>query len=245
MKNADVRSRQALVGGVSLLVATVLFGGVFGYLGATFDYPAVLERPADVVLPALLGLGTIGRAVWLLYALIPLLLVPTARGVAALTDERRGRIVRWLATLSAVSMLTGLMRWPTLNWGLAQAWSGASVEARASMAAQFAAANLYLGNVIGEFAGELFLNAFFVMATLVLTSGGRRRWLLATGVGAEIQRPLATVVVGGLLTSTVLTLLILPSVYPLFTRRSGRASGDGSQSVNSVPTLAPGGGEAT
>ncbi|MFN7917376.1 MAG: hypothetical protein U0Q55_18670 [Vicinamibacterales bacterium] len=185
MKNADVRSRQALVGGLSLLVATVLFGVVFGYLGATFDYPAVLERPADVVLPALLGLGTIGRAVWLLYALIPLLLVPTARGVAALTDERRGRIVRWLATLSAVSMLTGLMRWPTLNWGLAQAWSGASVEARASMAAQFAAANLYLGSVIGEFAGELFLNAFFVMATLVLTSGGRRRWLLATGVGAS------------------------------------------------------------
>ena len=42
---------------------------------------------------------------------------------------------------------------------------------------------------------------------------------LATGVGAEVQRPLATVVVGGLVTSTILTLLILPSLYPWLTRR--------------------------
>lgn len=185
MNHADDRSRRALVGGVSLIVATVLFGAVFSYLGMTFDYPAVLDRPADIVLPALLGLGAAGRAVWLLYALIPLLLIPTARGVAALTDERRGRIAMWLATLSAVSMLIGLMRWPTLNWGLAQAWGGASDEARAAMAARFAAGNLYLGNVIGEFAGELFLNAFFLAATLVLTSGGRRRWLLGAGVAAS------------------------------------------------------------
>ena len=37
---------------------------------------------------------------------------------------------------------------------------------------------------------------------------------MAQGVGAEVQRPLATVVVGGLCTSTALTLLILPSLYP-------------------------------
>ena len=38
--------------------------------------------------------------------------------------------------------------------------------------------------------------------------------VLARGVGAEVQRPLATVVVGGLVTSTLLTLVILPSLYP-------------------------------
>ncbi len=38
--------------------------------------------------------------------------------------------------------------------------------------------------------------------------------MLASGVGAEVQRPLATVVVGGLVTSTLLTLVILPSLYP-------------------------------
>jgi cobalt-zinc-cadmium resistance protein CzcA len=40
--------------------------------------------------------------------------------------------------------------------------------------------------------------------------------LLATGVGAEIQRPLATVVVGGIITCTVLTLFILPVVCQHF-----------------------------
>lgn len=46
---------------------------------------------------------------------------------------------------------------------------------------------------------------------------------LATSAGAEVQRPLATVVIGGLITSTLLTLLVLPSLYKwLGTRRSRR-----------------------
>ena len=40
--------------------------------------------------------------------------------------------------------------------------------------------------------------------------------LFSTGVGSEVQRPLATVVVGGLVTSTFLTLLVLPSLYKWF-----------------------------
>ena len=43
--------------------------------------------------------------------------------------------------------------------------------------------------------------------------------LLAGGTGSEIQKPLATVVVGGLVTSTLLTLLIIPSVYGWFEKR--------------------------
>jgi cobalt-zinc-cadmium resistance protein CzcA len=43
--------------------------------------------------------------------------------------------------------------------------------------------------------------------------------LFATGAGSEIQKPLATVVVGGLFTSTLLTLLIIPSVYGWFEER--------------------------
>jgi cobalt-zinc-cadmium resistance protein CzcA len=39
---------------------------------------------------------------------------------------------------------------------------------------------------------------------------------LATSAGAEVQRPLATVVIGGLVTSTLLTLLVLPAVYARF-----------------------------
>ncbi|MCX6178707.1 MAG: CusA/CzcA family heavy metal efflux RND transporter [Chlorobiales bacterium] len=44
--------------------------------------------------------------------------------------------------------------------------------------------------------------------------------LLASGAGSEIQKPLATVVVGGLITSTLLTLLIIPSVYSWFEKKS-------------------------
>ncbi len=47
--------------------------------------------------------------------------------------------------------------------------------------------------------------------------------LLAGGMGSEIQKPLATVVVGGLITSTLLTLLIIPSVYSWFEKREVEA----------------------
>jgi cobalt-zinc-cadmium resistance protein CzcA len=43
--------------------------------------------------------------------------------------------------------------------------------------------------------------------------------LYATGPGSEVQRPLATVVVGGLLTSTFLTLVVLPTLYRWFEGR--------------------------
>ncbi len=41
---------------------------------------------------------------------------------------------------------------------------------------------------------------------------------IATGAGAEVQRPLATVVIGGIISSTILTLLVLPALYVLFRR---------------------------
>jgi cobalt-zinc-cadmium resistance protein CzcA len=45
---------------------------------------------------------------------------------------------------------------------------------------------------------------------------------LATGTGAEVQRPLATVVIGGLITSTALTLLVLPAITALAQRWMAR-----------------------
>jgi cobalt-zinc-cadmium resistance protein CzcA len=43
--------------------------------------------------------------------------------------------------------------------------------------------------------------------------------MLATGMGAEVQKPLATVVIGGVFTSTLLTLIVLPVLYDLFVER--------------------------
>jgi cobalt-zinc-cadmium resistance protein CzcA len=42
---------------------------------------------------------------------------------------------------------------------------------------------------------------------------------LSTSVGAEVQKPLATVVIGGLIISTALTLFVLPVLYTLFTKK--------------------------
>jgi heavy metal efflux system protein len=59
-----------------------------------------------------------------------------------------------------------------------------------------------------------------VLMTTFSTVFGVLPLLLATGPGAEIQRPLATVVVGGLLTSTLVTLIVLPLVYQTLLERS-------------------------
>jgi heavy metal efflux system protein len=52
-----------------------------------------------------------------------------------------------------------------------------------------------------------------VLTTALVASLGFLPMALATGAGAEVQKPLATVVIGGLVSSTLLTLLVLPSVY--------------------------------
>jgi len=51
--------------------------------------------------------------------------------------------------------------------------------------------------------------------TALVASLGFVPMALATGTGAEVQRPLATVLIGGLITSTTLTLLVLPALYSL------------------------------
>ncbi len=57
-----------------------------------------------------------------------------------------------------------------------------------------------------------------VLMTALVASLGFIPMALATSAGAEVQRPLATVVIGGLITSTLLTLLILPTLYGWFER---------------------------
>lgn len=183
------RRNRVFIGGMSLVAATVLFAAVFTYLAVRFDYPDVLDRSAGEVFPALLALGGPGRLVWALYGVIPLLLVPTARGVHALMAAKRPRLARvatWLALGSAIAMMLGLLRWPTLNWVMAQQWLTASPDVRGVLATRFDTANLLLGNVIGEFVGELLLNGFFLIASVGLAATHKRRtWVLVAGALAS------------------------------------------------------------
>lgn len=63
-----------------------------------------------------------------------------------------------------------------------------------------------------------------VLATAITDAVGFIPMAISTGVGAEVQRPLATVVVGGVITSTLLTLIVLPILYQIFSFSSTKDS---------------------
>jgi cobalt-zinc-cadmium resistance protein CzcA len=64
-----------------------------------------------------------------------------------------------------------------------------------------------------------------VLMTALVAALGFVPMAFNTGIGSEVQRPLATVVIGGILSSTLLTLLVLPALYSLAHRVAGRAPG--------------------
>jgi cobalt-zinc-cadmium resistance protein CzcA len=67
-----------------------------------------------------------------------------------------------------------------------------------------------------------------VLMTALVASLGFVPMALSTSAGAEVQRPLATVVIGGLITSTALTLLVLPTLYAwIESQRKTRESNEG------------------
>ena len=72
-----------------------------------------------------------------------------------------------------------------------------------------------------------------VLMTALVAALGFVPMAIATGTGAEVQRPLATVVIGGILSSTALTLLVLPALYRIFHREK-----DGESTVSARVALA-------
>jgi cobalt-zinc-cadmium resistance protein CzcA len=70
-----------------------------------------------------------------------------------------------------------------------------------------------------------------VLMTALVASLGFVPMAIATGPGAEVQRPLATVVIGGIISSTILTLLVLPALYVLFRRESEPAKAAPSEPI--------------
>lgn len=173
-------------GGAALAGGALAFMGVFAYLAANFHYPEVLDGPAATVLPALLATGTTGRMVWVLYALLPLIWLPA--GVAAyeaLAPAARGvmRLALLCAAMAALTMMLGLMRWPSIHWHLALAWGAAGPGEQAVLAALFDGLNVYLGNYLGEFLGELSFSCFFALTAVAwLRSPGAARWVGVLGL---------------------------------------------------------------
>jgi hypothetical protein len=183
-------SGTILAGGIALVGGALAFLGVFAYLAARFNYPAVLDGSAGDVLPALLATGPAGRAAWALYGVLPLVFLPAGvSAFEALRERAAGpmRVGALFALVAAVSMALGLMRWPSVHWELARAWGAAGEGERTALAAVFDGLNRYLGNFIGEFLGELSFSVFFVLSGVALLRHQRApRWLgwwgIATGV---------------------------------------------------------------
>jgi hypothetical protein len=179
-----------LAGGIALIGGALAFLGVFSYLAARFHYPEVLDGSAQDVLPALLATGGTGRAAWALYSVLPLVFIPAGiSAFEALRERAAGpmRVGALFAFLAAVSMMLGLMRWPSVHWELAHAWDASGDGERLVLTALFDGLNLYLGNYIGEFIGELSFSVFFVLSGVGLLRHPRApRWLgwwgLATGI---------------------------------------------------------------
>jgi uncharacterized protein DUF4386 len=174
-------------GGVALIAGAMAFLGVFTFLAARFDYPAVLDGSAAEVLPNLLATGTTGRAVWAVYGFLPIIWIPA--GVAAfhaLRSVREGsaRVGMQFAMIAAISMMLGLLRWPSIHWMLAEAYTRAGGPERTAIATVFAGLNSYLGNYIGEFLGELSVSLFFLLSALAMLAraSGFPRWMGYLGV---------------------------------------------------------------
>ena len=72
------------------------------------------------------------------------------------------------------------------------------------------------------------------LMTALVASLGFVPMALSTGAGAEVQRPLATVVIGGVITSTFLTLILLPVLYDWMEGRRSRASRNSTSPLNAV-----------
>jgi hypothetical protein len=174
------------LGGVALIVGALAFMAVFAFLAARFDYPAVLDGPASSVLPSLLATGLTGRAAWALYGFLPLVWLPAGVGAYhALRATHPGAMLLALqfALLSAVSMMLGLLRWPSIHWRLAELYVAADPAQQRVLGAMFDGLNAYLGNYLGEFLGELSFSAFFVLSAWALLRSRRTsRWVALAGL---------------------------------------------------------------
>ena len=172
-------------GGCSFIIGALAFVVVFSYLAANFDYPEILDGAAADVLPRLRDGGATMRTIWAIYAFLPLFLVPGAVGAYCACPSSRGRMTLALvvASIGAVAMCLGLMRWPSIHWAIAEAYAQSGAETRSTLGVVFQGLNLYLGNYIGEFLGETALAVFFALAGWSLLDEARfPTWLGWTGV---------------------------------------------------------------
>jgi len=191
------------------------YGGTFEQLASASQRLSVLVPITLVMIFALL-LMTFGSAkdALLIFTGVPLALTGGVialwlRGIPLSITAGVGFI-----TLSGVAVLTGVMMVSAFRDRLA---SGASID-----------------DAIRD--GAMMRLRPILMVALVAALGFLPM-ALNTGTGAEVQRPLATVVIGGIISSTLLTLLVLPGLYRMAWRRSPEPAEPGALSWAQGPGI--------
>lgn len=191
------------IGAVILALGSAAFIAIFLYLQATFSYPDILDRDAGDVLVRLHAGGATLRAVWLLYAALPLAILVAGIASMPLLEDGGGRGLARIGAVAAVvaslAMMIGLLRWPSIQWTLAERWGDATADQREVYAVMFDAANRYLGNLTGELIGELALAG----------------WVASIGMALRLtERPRASAAM--LLLAAVVALGALRQLSPVF-----------------------------
>lgn len=199
--------------------------GYYVRFGGQFEHLERAERRLLVVVP--LALGLIFLLLYLTYGRV----LDAARVFTGVPFAAVGGIIAlWLRGMPfSISAAVGFI-----------ALSGVAVlgdMVLVSTIRQRLRAGLALGAAIESAASERLRP---VVMTALVASLGFVPMAVNTGIGAEVQRPLATVVIGGVLSSTLLTLFVLPALYAVF--GAGRAAAGGDRAAAGAPPALPGAG---
>lgn len=197
MATADPPKARPLAG-VSAIALAVVFNAPYAILAGTFDYPAVLRRPAGEALDLFAAGGGGLILTWHGFALSALALAPLAFGLA-LTPARVASApalavgAAIAGAMAGLAQAIGLWRWVFVVPGLASTHAdpSAAPEAKAAAARAFDLLNAYGGVAIGEHLGQL-LTSLFVLLLSLLQWRERARIAAAIGFTAAAAIALGT-----------------------------------------------------
>lgn len=199
--------------GVVLIVFAVAFNVPYAWLGATFEYPDILRRPAGDILAAFAAGGTSLILTWGAFTLAALVFAPVAVAVSIVTRRASdaSSAVAGLGIAAGVTQAIGLSRWVYAVPGLAAAWAGTPDPIlRAAIESNFMTLHQFAGVGIGEALGQT-LTAFWLIGVALSQRRHARfgKAVAVTGIAGGVI--LLTGVVEGLATVIALD----PGVFGL------------------------------
>ena len=171
---------------VLMITAAVLLNVAFTGLASAFDYPDVLKQPAGDVLASFRESQGVVSAWFLALAIGAAILAPVALGVGRLSDSR---FMRWAVPAgiaAAVVQVVGLLRWPLLVPGWAEAATSGDPAVAADARAAFGTANRVLGNLVGEIGGYILTAAWTALVIAALGTAFAGRWFVALGAVSAV-----------------------------------------------------------